>query len=61
MSDSIRLALDAVERVPEHDLRRLLERMAVTNPTLVRIAVDRLFAFDAITRSTRADPQGSDG
>jgi hypothetical protein len=32
MSDSTALALEAIERVPEHELRRLLKRMAVTDP-----------------------------
>jgi hypothetical protein len=46
MSDIVQLALEAVERTPEHDLRRLLQRLAVTDPFTIRNGVDGMDALD---------------
>jgi hypothetical protein len=46
MIDSTALALEAIERVPEHELRRLLKRMAVTDPLAVRYGIARMNDFD---------------
>ena len=40
-------ALNEVERMPDHELRRLLERMAVTDPIVVHNAIERMDSFDA--------------
>lgn len=49
-SDS-ELAVTAVDRVPEHELRRLLTRIAVTHPRAVREGIDRMYQFDRIRRT----------
>jgi hypothetical protein len=46
MIDSTNRALNAIERVPEHELRRLLKRMAVTDPLAVLHGIDMMNAFD---------------
>jgi hypothetical protein len=51
MSDIVQLALEAVERTPEHELRRLLQRLAVTDPFTIRNGVDRMDALDHQKRS----------
>lgn len=43
-------ALGAVDKMPEHELRRLLERMAVTDPIVVWNAIERMDTFDAWKR-----------
>jgi hypothetical protein len=48
VSDIIDLALQAVERTPEHELRRLLQRLAVTDPFAIRNGVDHMNAVDHI-------------
>jgi hypothetical protein len=48
--DIIDLALAAVERTPEHELRRLLKRLAVTDPYVIRNGVDGMNAVDHIKR-----------
>lgn len=48
--DAVQQALDAVERTPEHELRRLLQRMAVTDPFTTRNAVERMDAMDMARR-----------
>jgi hypothetical protein len=49
---AIERALDAVERTPEHELRRLLERMSVTDPFIVIAAVGRMNDMDRMRRES---------
>jgi hypothetical protein len=46
----IDLALDAVGRVPEHDLRRLAQRIAVTDPATILRGIDAMARFDQVVR-----------
>lgn len=42
--------VDLVDRVSEHDLRRLLTRIAVTHPHVVREGIERMRQFDDLRR-----------
>ena len=53
MSDAVDLALDAVERTPEHELRRLLQRLAVSDPFVIKHGVEKMNTFDQLRRTNQ--------
>ena len=42
------LALDAVRQAPEADLRRILYRLAINHPAIVRVTIQHIDQFDRI-------------
>jgi len=51
--DIFQIAQEHIEKVPEHELRRLVQRIGATDPRVVIRAIEGMVHFDHVRHSMR--------